>query len=45
MRVSHARGVRRDELLVTDVMTPIDSIVAMRMEDVRAAKVAISWPR
>lgn len=39
VRVGHARGVRRNELLVSDVMTPIDSIVAMRMEDVRAAKV------
>lgn len=39
VRISHARGVRRDELVVTDVMTPIESIVAMRMEDVRAAKV------
>ena len=39
VRVSHARGVRRNELVVTDVMTPIDAIVAMRMEDVRAAKV------
>jgi CBS-domain-containing membrane protein len=39
VRVSHARGIRRNELLVSDVMTPIDSIVAMRMENVRAAKV------
>ena len=39
VRISHARGVRRNELVVTDVMTPIDSVVAMRMEDVRAAKV------
>ena len=39
VRVSHARGVRRNELLVSDVMTSIDSIVAMNMEDVRAAKV------
>jgi len=39
VRVSHARGVRRNELVVSDVMTPIDAIVAMRMEDVRAAKV------
>jgi len=39
VRVSHARGIKRNELLVSDVMTPIESIVAMRIEDVRAAKV------
>ena len=39
VRVSHARGVPRKELVVSDVMTPIESIVAMRLEDVRAAKV------
>jgi CBS domain len=39
VRVSHARGIRRNELLVADVMTPIDSVAAMRLEDVRAAKV------
>jgi CBS domain-containing protein len=39
VRVGHARGVRRDDLVVIDVMTPIESIVAMRIEDVRAAKV------
>jgi len=39
VRVSHARGVRRNELVVSDVMTPIDAIVVMRMEDVRSAKV------
>ena len=39
MRVSHARGVKRNELVVSDVMTPIESVVAMRLEDVRAAKV------
>jgi signal-transduction protein with cAMP-binding, CBS, and nucleotidyltransferase domain len=39
VRVSHARGVRRNELVVADVMTPIDAVAAMRMEDVRAAKV------
>ena len=39
VRIGHARGVRRDELVVSDVMTPIESIVAMRMEDVGAAKV------
>jgi len=39
VRVSHARGVSRNELVVADVMTHIDSVVAMRIEDVRAAKV------
>lgn len=39
VRVSHARGVRRHELLVADVMTPIDAVVAMNLDDVRAAKV------
>lgn len=39
VRVSHERGVKRNELVVADVMTPIDAIVALRMEDVRAAKV------
>ncbi|MET0204468.1 MAG: CBS domain-containing protein [Casimicrobiaceae bacterium] len=39
VRVIHDRGISRNELVVSDVMTPIDSIVAMRIEDVRAAKV------
>jgi hypothetical protein len=39
VRVSQARGVRRNELVVADVMTPIDAVAAMRIEDVRAAKV------
>jgi hypothetical protein len=39
VRVSHARGVKRHELLVADVMTPIDAVVAMSLDDVRAAKV------
>jgi CBS-domain-containing membrane protein len=39
VRVSHERGIRRNELLVADVMTPIDAVAAMRLEDVRAAKV------
>jgi signal-transduction protein with cAMP-binding, CBS, and nucleotidyltransferase domain len=39
VRVGHARGVGRNELQVADVMTPIDAVVAMKLEDVRAAKV------
>jgi hypothetical protein len=39
VRVSHSHGIKRSEVLVTDVMSPLESIVALRMEDVRAAKV------
>jgi len=39
VRVVHARGISRNELVVSDVMTPVDSLVAMRIGDVRAAKV------
>jgi hypothetical protein len=39
VRVSHARGVGRNELLVADVMTPIDAVAAMKLEHVRVAKV------
>ena len=39
VRESHARGVGRNELQVTDVMTPIHAVAAMKLEDVRAAKV------
>jgi hypothetical protein len=39
VRVSHSHGIKRSEVLVADVMTPLASVVAMRMEDVRAAKV------
>ena len=39
VRVSHEHGVKRHELTVSDVMTPIESVVAMRLADVRAAKV------
>lgn len=39
VRAGHAKGVPRNEVVVADVMTPIDSIVAMRIEDVRGAKV------
>jgi CBS-domain-containing membrane protein len=39
MRVAQARGVTRGELSVADVMTPIDAVVAMKLDDVRAAKV------
>lgn len=39
LRAMHSRGVPRNELVVSDVMTPVDSLVAMRIEDVRAAKV------
>jgi CBS domain-containing protein len=39
MHVSQGRGIRRGELQVADVMTPLEEIVAMKLEDVRAAKV------
>jgi len=39
VRESHARGVGRNDLQVTDVMTPIHAVAAMKLEDVRAAKV------
>jgi CBS domain-containing protein len=39
VRAIQARRISRNELVVSDVMTPVDSIVAMRIEDVRAAKV------
>ena len=39
VRVSHERGVGRNELQVADVMTPIDAVVALKLDEVRAAKV------
>lgn len=39
LRVARSRGVRRDELAVADVMTPVGSLVAFRLRDVLAAKV------
>jgi CBS domain containing-hemolysin-like protein len=39
IRVAQARGATRGELRVADVMTPIDAVVAMKLDDVRAAKV------
>jgi hypothetical protein len=39
LRVAQARGATRSELLVVDIMTPIDAVVAMRLAEVEAAKV------
>lgn len=39
VRVANARGIRRDELEVRDVMTPLDLMEAMDMADVAAARV------
>lgn len=39
VRASHARGVRRHELTVGDVMTAAEDMVALMLEDVRSAKV------
>lgn len=39
VREGHGRGVKRHELSVEDVMTRAEDIVALRIEDVRSAKV------
>ena len=39
LRVGQARGVRWSELLVADIMTPLDAVEGVKLEDVRAAKV------
>jgi CBS-domain-containing membrane protein len=39
VRESHERGVGRNDLQVADVMTAIHAVAAMKLEDVRAAKV------
>lgn len=39
LRVAEARGAKRSELLVTDVMTPMDAVTAITIDEVRAAKV------
>jgi CBS-domain-containing membrane protein len=39
LRVSQTRGVKRSDLLATDVMTATDNVTAMTIEDVRNAKV------
>jgi CBS domain-containing protein len=39
MRVAHARGSKRGELSVSDVMTPLGAVAAFTLRDVAAAKV------
>ena len=39
MQVAAARGMRRDELTVADVMTPAAQVEVVSLEDVRAARV------
>jgi CBS domain-containing protein len=39
VRIGHARGVKRHELLVSDVMTPLADVVAFAWRDVASAKV------
>jgi signal-transduction protein with cAMP-binding, CBS, and nucleotidyltransferase domain len=39
MQVIAQRGIRREELLVRDVMTPQERLQVLNLEDVRAAKV------
>jgi CBS domain containing-hemolysin-like protein len=39
MQLVHARGIRRDEVLVSDIMTPLTQLEAVNFEDLRKAKV------
>lgn len=39
VQVIQSRGVRRHDVLVQDVMTPVDQLEVLQIEDVRAAKV------
>ncbi len=39
VRASQARGIKRHELTVGDVMTPAEEIVSLTLDDVRSAKV------
>jgi CBS domain-containing protein len=39
MRVATARGLRRDELTVADVMTPAEQVEVLMLEDAAAARV------
>jgi len=39
VRLASHRGIRRDELMVRDVMTTLDAMEAMDMDDVRASRV------
>ncbi len=39
VRLVHERGIRRSEILVSDIMTPIGRIEVLDMDDVRCARV------
>ena len=39
MQVVQSRGIRRDEVLVADIMTPAAQLEAVNLEDVKGAKV------
>jgi CBS domain containing-hemolysin-like protein len=39
VRLVHERGIRRSEVLVSDIMTPIGRIEVLDMDDVRCARV------
>lgn len=39
MQLVHARGIRRDEVLVSDIMTPLTQLEAVDFEDVKRARV------
>lgn len=39
LRVIHDRGIRRDEILVSDVMTPRDRLEVLELDDVERARV------
>jgi CBS-domain-containing membrane protein len=39
MQVVHSRGIRRDEVLVGDIMTPVDLLEAVDFDDIAHARV------
>lgn len=39
MQVVHSRGIRRDEVLVADIMTPVDRLEAVDFDDLSNARV------
>jgi CBS domain containing-hemolysin-like protein len=38
MQVVQSRGIRRDEVLVADIMTPVAQLEAVSLDDVKSAK-------
>lgn len=39
MQIVHSRGIRRDEVLVADIMTPVDRLEAVDFDDLSNARV------